>query len=348
MPEYRLDWKRPQISPHPYVSNALAMAMNDSRYEHWLADHFIQLVCYVKPSFRLHVQFSETPFYDDCAVTYPMLDVDRISTTSSIVSSLGLSATIERAIRDGCYVYLWCDRYWLPDTMQYHSAHYTHPVLIFGIDTDAGCYYTADHFDEGRYVQKRFRASDVVTACGSAFSEDESDVDAFDHARYKGCLYLVRLRDVSYEFDLCRFRRHIKAFLDSSPAGLDVEYVQRVNVPGGRIAFGKACFPIVQDIILDTSVRYPVIPVHMIYEHQKAMALRLGLLRSALPHIGRELEAIKSDYNRLANHALVSRNLVLKWSLTRTQSVATQAHKNLSEIEEKNDALMHRLLYVTE
>ena len=333
-----LPWGVPPLGPYPQVSNALAI-LSDTLSPLWMVDHLINLVAYSRrTSFSPDLLFLEKPFYDDCSVTYPMLDTERRSLDEDAVPDL--ASLISNILAEHKYVYVWCDWYYLPGTPHYRERHFSHPTLIFGVDPERSEFAVADHYDNGHYCRKQISIPSVLSSIRQAFLKDR--LDGFQQRRHQGRIYTVRLDQTSYTPCYERTRRQLTAYLESSPGGFDIDYTKALAKKGDSITYGRSCYSSVIEALLDGEVH--LMPIQVLYDHLRAMRNRFVTLPRTMATSSR-IDYTIEQYDRLVEDALRCKNLILRTQLKKNDLSSIPALcRRLTRIRDSNDRFVEMLL----
>ncbi len=145
----------PIIKGRMHYAFMLSIITTFENYEPWLYNHFINLQCNkedVLDNIDNELRFvkCDAPHYYKAIIDYEMIKIPTLRQMD-----IDMHAFILNALKNGKYVYMNVDKFFIPETFSYQHFSHVHEVLIFGADI-YNDYYTILLYDHTlQYVIKK-------------------------------------------------------------------------------------------------------------------------------------------------------------------------------------------------
>ena len=107
--------------------NPVFYQLLNGSYEGWFYERFINLVSYEKQGQHI-VDFvdNNSNVYESRVKTIHVYGIDELS-------PLEFVGFIQKSISNDQFVNLWCDEYYIKDSIRYHEYHFVHPLTVYGV-----------------------------------------------------------------------------------------------------------------------------------------------------------------------------------------------------------------------
>ena len=131
------------------LSFHLSSVLSEERYG-WFYEHFINIGIYGERD--VFINFIDNAIDD----SYRSLFSERICYEADVIKDENELIDILKAhVNRKFYSYLWLDKYEIPETAEYHTDSFVHPVLVYGYD-DSNEIFNIINFtwSKGSYVQE--------------------------------------------------------------------------------------------------------------------------------------------------------------------------------------------------
>ncbi|MNW44687.1 hypothetical protein D3C74_219260 [compost metagenome] len=306
-----LPMQYPAITSWQWQANTFAVLANYPQAKPWIMTHFIPLQLTLNEG-SSYVDFYRTPTFEFC----PWLLRQHLSRQLVRNFNKDICTFLMDCIDMNNYIYLLLDQAQFLDI----ESFFSHDSFIFGYDEERDIFHIADFtFAGGKYSFNEITFEQMRRAYEGI--DDDGD---WLYA-WKGGLSLLQFNErAAYDFNLNYVIEHLKDYLNGeNPADKyrELGYITNPCVWGIRVY---------DELILDiTRIRSGQIeednrPFQMIYDHKILMLERIDFMNQ-IGVLG-ESNQLKVRYQTIADDALLARNLIIKYSLTKNED-------NLKKVE---------------
>lgn len=337
MNEKRLPLKDSPIRVYSNYAYVLSALLNIEDAKNWVYSNFIQ-VKYIRDTkdaprvvFNYSLGNLTKYFYN-----LPFLEVRSLS-RSFLVKACGDTVDfLINALNDNYYIMIIADEYYLPPRKSYKLQHYQHLVMLNGFNIEKQCFYSAG-YNDGKYEESKIGFGDIGNAVKSNEGNNKDIRDDF-------CM-LYRLQDskqlefpqtgynyFAYKFNPGLVKRSLKEYLNSECSDEHFDYFYEVpeNAEYG-ISYYEAMMECLQKYTAGIyEGKIYEVAFHGMMEHKKVMIQRLEYMceHNYLSGIDKEIAA----YRELAIKAEITRNLVLKYNISRNINILSTVVTELKEM----------------
>ena len=181
-----------------HIKKSIAVKINPAFYQllnesskGWFYERFINLVSYYKQGQHI-IDFidNNSDIYESCIKTIHVYGVTELPAED-------FNGFVEKSVLNDQFINLWCDEYYIKDSLHYRNNHFVHPLTIYGIKNDQICceFFAIDRgmilieipFDDLRqafYSIEQYYAHgasyDILKASISTYKVKERERDQFD------------------------------------------------------------------------------------------------------------------------------------------------------------------------
>ena len=317
----------PPITSWPWISHALTIALRDTRYAAWFADHYLQLYC-AEINGHYVVDFSHKYMLVDTGSEFPMLSTREVTRTdySSYTDEI-----ISRLSRRQ-YLLVAVDR----NTMigRERPIH-QHLMLVYGYDESRDMFAVADHFEGGKYAYRWVPSVQLEQAMRRITVDlaDESRIDEYP------TMVTIRRLNVDYTLNLRRLQGSLEDYIESDNRILDMKFsplsrnLHASGEPVGRVYgleknkrvwFGLNVYAALR-IVLERfrsgtygngELRADRRPFHVLCDHKTSVMYTVEYLARTYGGQSKDLKRVYSCFEDLRRQATILRNTVIKWEFT--------------------------------
>lgn len=292
----------------------------DNRIKKWFIHNYIGLQC--RFSYDQRVILFDDEFGENSIMNCPI--IDRHELRREYVNKWdGIIPYLKDQIIHGYYVYIILDRFYNINFMEfYHKEHYNHFSLVNGFDDDANVFYVADFY--GRYSCKTICYSDLEKGFLSYdFDKELNGYDNIVSVKYN--------RGINNRDTIHYFRPQNICFLLN-------EYLSGRKC--NNIWFGKYVYDAAFDSV--TNNERDVRISHVIYDHKKAMNMRVKYLKD-LGYINFTSSEM-GLFEQLEQKGLLCRNQSIKLILMPKIEYKDKVIKGYHELSELENICINILL----
>ncbi len=241
----------------------------------------------------------------------------------------GLKQTIIDGIRQGFYLFMYADRYYIKVAEEYHKIHEPHEIFIYGYNLEEDKVYVGDNLEYGKFIFTMCTFSELT----EAYKKIDSD---------RTYLYTIRYLKVHENTDcdlnLNQIISGIEAYLNS---------YETFEIAGNftKMDYGISIVDkILAQVASTNNNKIDIRFFHLFYEHKLLMEMRICYL--VKNNYIAENEIDLKDFSDLKSLTLILRNLVLKYNLMSSSVLLDKIYNKLLEIRKKDVMLLSHLLWV--
>lgn len=233
---------------------------------------------------------------------------------------------IINCIKNGRYVEILMDEYYLSCKPSYQISHFTHQSLIYGFDKEEECFLILGFNRSGNF--SRIQAS---------FEEIEK---AFHNSSIGGVGFFDCTTSLDYSnsdpsLNLAVIKTYISDFIHSTNSFLTY------NPPGATYGLGiykELC----NRLTLVESFREDIRPIHIILEHKSCMVNRLRYLQKE--GIFTDASYLIDGFSGLVKDVSRIKQVQLKYVLSKKQQLINYVIQEILTIMEREEELLHNFL----
>ena len=260
------------------IHNNLAVKMNpafyqilNESYEAWFYEHFINLVSYEKQGQHI-IDFVDNNIsvYENRIKTIHTYGVDELPSVEFV-------DFIHKSIVNNQFVNLWCDEYYIKDSIRYHECHFVHPLTVYGVKNGrAYCEFfsvtrgmTLIEMPMDDLRQAYYSIKDHY-ACGASYDVLKAAMSTYEVKEYN-----------REPFDLTVFNQELSYYFHGQP---NPHKKRDCWVDGSNVAYGLAYHNDLLDIVKDDS-RYATLPYKCLFDlhlHKLFLLERLKYIRGLI------------------------------------------------------------------
>ena len=209
---------KPKVGFFPNHAHLFSVLLNEPATAPWIYNHYILLRGW---SHHNEAKYG-TPW--DCSVDFydpfhwsacPWIYYQRISRELVGDGWPSIIEFLRDCLRNGYYVYLSCDMYYIPVSRSYNKRHVVHEPFIFGIDDMTQIVYMADFFRD-RYEYSECRISEFRSGYDAVIFSEQKDTRDGVHLISYSSSRRSGLQDVHYEFNSPLMRAFVEDYLNSA------------------------------------------------------------------------------------------------------------------------------------
>ncbi|CAH1191913.1 MULTISPECIES: hypothetical protein [Paenibacillus] len=298
-----LPMKYPAITSWQWQANMFAVLANYSQAKPWIMTHFIPLQLTLNKG-STYVDFYRTPSFEFC----PWFLRQHLSRQLIRHFNKDICTFLMDCIDMNNYIYVLLDQSQFLDTKDFFS----HDSFIFGYDEERGIFHIADFTFNSKYSFAEITFEQMKRA----YEGIDNDGDWLYAG--KGGLSLLQYNDrAAYDFNLNYVIEQLEDFLNG---GSPSDKYRELGYMTNPCVWGINVY---EELILETNrIRTGQNaedrrPFQVIYDHKILMLERIDFMDQAgLLEEGKQL---KVCYQSIADDALMARNLIIKYSLTKNK-----------------------------
>ena len=305
-----------------YTKYGLLFSILDLENDPWAFNNFIQLV--FVDEWHMFTFESQDYILEDC----PYLICDKFS--DSLIKPVyenDITSFIIDAINQNKYLLLWIDRYHLPVSSLYQKEHLPHELFVYGYDQNTREIYIADNLNHGKFIFTTCNFNDINIGhfCLS---------DLYDMRRIMTIKINPQRPLASFSINVKQIKRSLQFYLES----WNFLFVDDKSKISGIKIFDHIL------VLAEKYQEYDRRFFHLLYEHSLFMEKRVFYLAQNNLLNSRKFDL--AAFTHLKNNALIMRNLVLKYQLTRNISLFQKIEHLLLDFKAMQIRLFTDLIFM--
>ncbi|GIQ70799.1 hypothetical protein DUZ99_16810 [Xylanibacillus composti] len=318
-----LETREPLISA--YTSYGSIFSLMEDRLWPWVYNNFIQIR--FAPNWRIYTFDHHPILLKNCpGIAFHSLPQEMVVQTGKTLKQI-----IIDAIDMGYYLYIFVDRYYIPQSDSYQKEQHIHELFIFGYDLERDVAFVADNLQNGKFVQ----TSCPFVELEKGYWTIPADFDFWTEVRF-----LKRKADYECKLNLENIAASIESYLHSRKT-FDLVEEQECE-------FGLESLDRLLDYVGNPELAghyLDIRPFHFLYEHKLLMATRTKYLMEQ-ERVAFDQSLLGQSIN-LEKQYMYLRNLVLKYNVKRDQalrdSIYQKLENNLGEERQFLSALLRHI-----
>lgn len=243
-----------------------------------------------------------------------------------LFSNRNFKDIIIEAIDRGDYLFFYVDWYYLSLTEMYKKGHLAHEIFVYGYDTEENLFYVADNFINGKFSFEKCDFNELA----QSYLYNNSD-----YSFVKSIRFLRVHENEGCNLNINQIIFGLKSYLNSS---------EIFNLDGQlQMLYGMSIIDFYLKKI--SSLNEEIIDIrffHLFYEHKLLMEMRVNYLQEKRVII--DNDKLGELANELKRDALILRNMVIKYNITKKRKNAIQVYEELIRIKEKDYTFCLQLL----
>ena len=261
--------------PEGKIRNNIAAKLNpvfyqllSESYDEWYYERFINIVSYDRQDQHI-IDFMDnnTNVYESCVQTIHIFSVNELDYDQ-------FNSFIIHSILKKHFVNIWCDEYYIKDSIYYNKKHYVHPLTIYGINK---CRVCCEFFSINRgMILIEIPLDDLRLAF---YSINEFYAHGASSQILKTAISTYEVKKPSPEsFDLAIFTDELNNYWHGQPCGYKM---RECHIDGKNITYGITYYNNLLDLIKNPQ-RYSYFPYKCLFDlhlHKLFLVERLKYVR---------------------------------------------------------------------
>lgn len=252
-------------------------------------------------------------------------------------------------IRNGHYIFLPCDYYYLSITELYNKNHFKHNIMVFGYDEEKKIFHVADFFNNCKFQLSTICFEEIKKATDSVVKilppDYWLDIDSWN------MIEIIKYKNVKYDFNIKILIKSIQDYLKSEYNILNYEEnrltdEEKILIENGNLVFGMKNYDLVKKFLFSLTLNSELVcdirPLHALYDHKVMMLSRLNFLKEN-DYIN-SFDSIYKSFKIIEKYCLINRNLFIKYRITFDKTLIFKIITNIDVIMKEEKAAMFDLL----
>lgn len=314
----------PFIITYKHHALKLAMAGEMKTLSPWVASNFIQLYT---PYNIIADSFCDPHWLDFFLVEgcdESWLEIDSLM-TSKIQKAPNMEQLIEEIISSGSYLYVFCDSFYIPFSLNHKQEHDPSNLIVHGYDKKNRIFFVYDYNFKGSNKLEKLQIS-YHELLRSIINLNTGGNDWAENSQ----IYTVK-RERDFSLDLELVNKLLSDYVNSQPS-----YKNTNDSPAYNDSlFGKNVYLAIYHHLHLIQQGYQVdniLPYSIFWEHKKALSLLINSLNSDMKVSNK---IIVEKFLELEQEALSVRNMLMKYSFTRRDELMLKVISKIQVIEDK-------------
>ena len=313
------------ITSYPSIANMLSMAWGKKEeLLPWLSDHFVQLVVRSHHDTRIDY-YDHADLDNNYRKIYGMPGYSWMRNNTDTIKAERFTDYIEFAVDHEYCLEPCLDNFYFSFSNCYQKHHYIHSTFIYGYDNEEEIVYAADFWELGKYSTKMINYNEI----NQSFNNE-------------GIVNLFRYYKAEYEFNKKLLISSCRDYLESTDSNHLYEY--SANNENRDVIFGVSCYDYIKEYFHENNDYIDFIPFHIFYDHKIIMRYRLEYLKSVMQNNVNVIDELIVDNEEMVQKALELRNLVLKYSIARTEKTLSRIYEKIDMLKEHDIKFMNSLI----
>ncbi|GFN32188.1 hypothetical protein [Paenibacillus xylaniclasticus] len=326
----KLSLGEPPIRGRLHHAYPLSILANHPDFSQWFYTQYIQVAWQNQVIGRNLLELSLFDFYQQPSrgVNCSLLDTREIPMEQLAALEDPLSYVMDH-LHQGYAVYLYADDYYIPGRFSYGKMHFVHDLMVYGYEQSVDRFHIVGYNERMIYTKGTVSSQSLREAIRNSTLEE-----GLKHTPYPEELSLCTLLRTNPE-QSCTFQpeRLIEQLSDYLNAG---HHTERYTIgKQGAVKLGQYL-----EAVGQLRTLFDVRPFYLIWEHKKH-------LREAVEFAEKQTGTGSAWSERLApieKRMLHNRNLAVKYSISRQQSLLQEMHDNFYEAEDMEAAILEQFL----
>lgn len=318
-----LNLVQPLESTWPRYSDLFSMILQTSHGYEWILNNFIQII---GKGYGFEFLPREDPTkWSDC----PFIDFNQLDMSMINLYWKDILAFIRDMIDSEYYVALALDQ------KPFYTHSRVHMLLVYGYDDNY--LYTADHYETGKYQQKKISIAAFLE--GYKLYEQQTHNDECCYSK----IQLLKYRDTDYKFDLHK----VKYLLNDYVKGISAHEGINNTIHDNNTVYGIEVYDVIRKHLErlrnDKSI-YDYRIFTFMKDHKYYMTLRLKYIHDHFRLDVNILEDIMNRYNALYKNTKVALMLYLKYRISNSPKQIQKIEDLYNNMKSEEESLIHQLI----
>ncbi len=332
----------PPVNCYLHHAYPLSVAMSHKDFDSWFLSNYIQM------EFSHNHNTLNFFTYAICgnSIICPLLDYNILDLEFLYKTYTNIIDFITKSIELGYYVTTYTDEFYIPQRVAYiRKIHFRHEIMIYGFDLNNEEFNVIGYDDKGNYTETLV-----------SFSQFEASF--LNSIKKTNDMILFKPKDSEsynpfYEFDIENVKSLLSEYLLSknssarfSTIGNRNNSVYGISIYNELIKYyeailqdnGELCSKKMFDFEDDCDIRH----FHILYEHKKAMVLRIEyLIKNNYLDSNNDF---KNIFSNLENDAKNGRNSIIKYNISKSKKLISATIDTLQKMYETEKKAIEDLL----
>ena len=222
------------LKKETHLSFHLSTILKDDLYP-WFYENFINIVI-----------FNETQYIIDFVdnkvdESYRQFMEERIvNNYDDYINHDELIKMLVKRLDNEFYTYIWLDKFYIPDILDYQLNHFVHPVMIFGYNNDNNKFSCVDFDSVKGIVRHEINYEDFIKAF---YNGKEYYLNGGSEVMLRETIISYKIKNNYCRLQFCvnRFLVELKNYIFSKPSKIKIryQYVKRKNAVYGLRIYDK-------------------------------------------------------------------------------------------------------------
>lgn len=260
----------------------------------------------------------------------PWLNRETIPLDELVKQELSICDFIVDSIKQDHYVRINVDEYYIPNRRAYNQRHFNHQLQINGYNCCAKFFHVSGFDKNHSYTNHTVEFIDLEKAIVNNLSTVHFEL-------------IKREENTHCEFDINIVYELLSHYLNAENS--NIVYPTQQKRVENDLYWGMDIYKGLKsyiDHLLNKDALYDIRPWHLLWEHKKAMLLRIKYLQENgyLP----KASIIYDDYRIIEQNALLLRNIFLKYGTTHDDKLVKRIFDSIDLIVTKEHETINKLL----
>ena len=303
--------KNPIIRTYQHLAYSFSILGTNQDSYNWMCNQYTQLIDDGK---------NDMTFYLDFLYRQDALECERISCETIKKFKIDVVELIRNEIKEGWYVYICIDEFYIPAREAYQKEHFVHDCLVYGFDDLKKEFYIIGYNDKHMYRESRASYTQMKDS----------------KPRYWICS-LRKSEQYNFILDINKIMIDLKRYLNLMPEIVigDFDYESAVFGQETNLRLIKH----IENMCLNgkmIDVRY----IYLFYEHKKCMLIRLMQLQKL-----KEFDSFNIiEYQKIVSRAERLVLIALKYNIGGLSNIHIKMSNYIKDIAENEKRIILDIL----
>ena len=245
--------KNPIIRTYQHLAYTFSILGTNEESCNWICNQYTQLIDDGK---------NDMTFYLDFLNRQDALECAKISCETIKKFEIDSVELIRNEIKEGWYVYICIDEFYIPERKAYKKKHFVHDCLVYGFDDLKKWFYIIGYNDKRMYRESRVLYTQMRDS----------------EPRY-GIRSIRKSNKYNFLLDINKIHIDLKRYLNLMPEIILGDFDYRSAVFGQET--NSQLIKHIENVCLNRTmidIRY----IYLFYEHKKCMLIRLQQIRELI------------------------------------------------------------------
>lgn len=299
--------KNPIIRAYQHLAYSFSILGTNEDSYNWICNQYTQLIDDGK---------NDMTFYLDFLNRQDALECERISCETIKRFKIDIVELIRNKIKEGWYVYICIDEFFIPERKAYQKEHYIHDCLVYGFDDTKNEFYIIGYNDKNMYRESRVLYAQI---------------------KESGLWYWVCAlrKNGQYDFllDVNKICMDLKRYLNLMPEIIHGDFDYKSAVFGQKTNIRLIRY-IENRCINGNMIDIPYI--YLFYEHKKCMLIRLVQLQKLKEFNNSNI----IEYQKIVSKAEMLVLMALKYNIQCVSKIHIKMSNYIKDIAENEKKII--------